>query len=153
MPREIRFAAFAREITTHQSVISYNALIPKIETDANGTALPYRPPRLRLRPLDVYRVVASYASVRFIEQAKAVVPLAIYLILFQLFILQQHVTDSWIITAGLFAVMVGLMLFMEGLKIGLMPFGEIIGSTLPTKSPLPVVLLVVFLLGIGVTFA
>lgn len=153
MPREIRFAAFAREITTHQSVISYNALVPKIETGADGTVLPYRPPKLKLRPLDVYRVVAPYASVRFIEQAKAVVPLAIYLILFQFFILQQAVEDSWIITAGLFSVMVGLMLFMEGLKIGLMPFGEIIGNTLPTKSPLPVVLLIVFLLGIGVTFA
>jgi hypothetical protein len=153
MPREIRFAAFASEITSQQTVISYNTLVPKIETDANGEALPYRPPKLKLRPLDVYRVVAPYASVRFIEQAKAVVPLAIYLVLFQLFILQQAVEDSWIITAGLFSVMVGLMLFMEGLKIGLMPFGEIIGNTLPTKSPLPVVLLIVFLLGIGVAFA
>jgi len=45
------------------------------------------------------------------------------------------------------------MLFMEGLKIGLTPFGEIIGNTLPTKSELPVVLLIVFLLGIGVNFA
>jgi hypothetical protein len=153
MPREIRFAAFAREITTHQSIISYNALVPKIETDADGTALPYRPPKLKLRPLEIYRVVAPYTSVRFIEQAKAVVPLAIYLVLFQFFILQQAVENSWIITAGLFSVMVGLMLFMEGLKIGLMPFGEIIGNTLPTKSSLPVVLLVVFLLGIGVTFA
>ncbi|MFP6740025.1 MAG: DUF1538 domain-containing protein [Alphaproteobacteria bacterium] len=153
MPREIRFAAFAHAVSSHQTVISYNALVPKVETDANGEALPYRPPKLKLRPLDVYRVVSPYASVRFIEQAKAVVPLAIYLILFQFFILQQAVEDSWIITAGLFSVMVGLMLFMEGLKIGLMPFGEIIGNTLPTKSPLPVVLLIVFLLGIGVAFA
>jgi len=46
-----------------------------------------------------------------------------------------------------------LMLFMEGLKVGLMPFGETIGNILPTKSPLYVVLTVTFLLGIGVTFA
>ena len=72
MPREIRFAAFARAITSNQSVISYNALVPKVKTDANGEVLPYRPPKLKLRPLDVYRVVAPYASVRFIEQAKAV---------------------------------------------------------------------------------
>jgi hypothetical protein len=45
------------------------------------------------------------------------------------------------------------MVFMEGLKLGLMPFGEIIGTNLPKKSPLPVVLLIAFLLGIGVTFA
>ena len=43
--------------------------------------------------------------------------------------------------------------FMEGLKLGLMPFGEVIGNTLPKKSPLPLVLLVALLLGVGVTYA
>jgi len=80
-------------------------------------------------------------------------PLAIYLVLFQIFILRQDLTDSWVIMAGLVSVIIGLMLFMEGLKVGLMPFGETIGSILPTKSPLSVVLTVTFLLGIGVTFA
>lgn len=42
---------------------------------------------------------------------------------------------------------------MEGLKVGLMPFGEALGISLPAKATLGVVLLVVFLLGIGVTFA
>ena len=60
---------------------------------------------------------------------------------------------SWTVTGVRFSVMVGLMLFIEGLKIGLMPFGETIGNILPKKSPLPVVLLIAFLLGIGVTFA
>ena len=34
-----------------------------------------------------------------------------------------------------------------------MPFGEIVGSTLPRKSSLPVVLIITLLLGISVTFA
>ena len=42
---------------------------------------------------------------------------------------------------------------MEGLKLGLMPFGDIIGSSLPKKLPLPGVLTVAFLLGIGCTYA
>ena len=84
---------------------------------------------------------------------KAVVPLAAYLFLFQILILRQGVLDHWVITAGLIAVILGLMIFMEGLKLGLMPFGEIIGHTLPKKSKLGVVLLIAFLLGIGVTFA
>ena len=62
-------------------------------------------------------------------------PLAAYLVVFQLFILRQVVEDSWVITLGLLEVIVGLMLFMEGLKLGLMPFGEVIGNTLPKKSP------------------
>ncbi|HNP60919.1 MAG TPA: DUF1538 family protein, partial [Nitrospirales bacterium] len=52
----------------------------------------------------------------------------------------------------LFAVIVGLMFFMEGLKLRLMPFGTIIGQRLPEKSPLPLVLGITLLLGIGVTF-
>ncbi len=67
--------------------------------------------------------------------------------------LRQLVDDSLLITAALFAVIVGLMLFMEGLRIGLMPFGTVIGHSLPRRSPLPVVLLITLLLGIGVTFA
>ncbi|RKZ36946.1 MAG: DUF1538 domain-containing protein [Gammaproteobacteria bacterium] len=153
MAREIRFGSFVREITVHQVQVSYNELAPKVELDENGSELPYRPGKLKLRPIDVYNVVRPYVSVRLLDQVKAVVPLAIYLMLFQMFILRQDVTDSWVITAGLVAVIVGLMLFMEGLKVGLMPFGETIGNTLPTKSPLPVVLLIAFLLGIGVTFA
>ena len=45
------------------------------------------------------------------------------------------------------------MFFMEGLALGLMPFGTVIGSKLPCKSPLPLVLFITFLLGISVTFA
>ena len=42
---------------------------------------------------------------------------------------------------------------MEGLKQGLMPLGESLGNGLPSKSSLPVVLTIAFLLGISVTFA
>ncbi len=80
-------------------------------------------------------------------------PLAVYLVLFQLFILGQSIADATIIAGGLVAVIVGLMLFMEGLKVGLMPFGESLGVSLPAKANLATVLIVVFLLGIGVTFA
>lgn len=153
MPKEIRFGAFVREISVRQNRISYSDLAPKARHDAQGRALPYRPARIRLRPIDAYRLIRPYVGVRLSEQARAVIPLALYLVLFQLLILRQSVVDSWEIAAGLTAVILGLMLFMEGLKIGLMPFGETLGATLPAKSPLPVVLAVAFLLGIGVTFA
>jgi hypothetical protein len=88
------------------------------------------------------------------EQVRAVVPLALYLALFQILFLRRVVgDDSWVIIGGLFAVIAGLMLFMEGLQLGLMPFGTVIGSQLPRKSPLPLVLLIALLPGIGVTFA
>ena len=153
MAKAIRFGAFIREITVRQRQLSYNDLTPAVAQDAQGNELPYHAPRLQLRGVDIYRLVQPYLSVRLREQLKAVVPLAVYLFLFQLLILRQQIADSWVITGGLCAVIIGLMLFMEGLKVGLMPFGETIGNMLPKKSPLAIVLLIAFLLGIGVTFA
>ncbi len=153
MDRKIRFGSYIREITIRQKLISYNDLTPEIRQDSDGNDIPYAPPKLKLRNIDIYRLVQPYVSTRLYDQIKAVLPLALYLVLFQLFILRQDLTDSWVITAGLVSVIIGLMLFMEGLKVGLMPFGETIGNSLPTKSPLSVVLTVTFLLGIGVTFA
>lgn len=147
----VRFGAFVREITAQQRYLSYNVLAPRIRSEAERLA--HREGKLEVRSLDIYRLVRPYIGVRFRDQAKAVVPLAVYLVMFQLLILRQNVADSWIITGGLAAVIVGLMLFMEGLKVGLMPFGESIGSILPSKAPLPAVLLITFMLGIGVTFA
>jgi hypothetical protein len=151
--RKIRFGSYIREITIRQKLISYNDLSPEIKQDPDGNDIPYAPPKLTLRNIDIYRLVQPYVSTRLYDQIRAVLPLALYLVLFQLFILRQDLTDSWVITAGLVSVIIGLMLFMEGLKVGLMPFGETIGNSLPTKSPLSVVLTVTFLLGIGVTFA
>lgn len=147
-PKQVRFGNFVRELSVSQKHISFNDLSGK--PDPNKI---HKPEKLSVSGKDVYRILAPYASVRFLDQAKAVVPLAIYLMLFQIFVLQQGVTDALIICGGLTAVMVGLMLFMEGLKLGLMPFGETIGNILPVKSPLPIVLFIAFLLGIGVTLA
>jgi len=151
--RRVRYGAFLREITVPQNQISYSLLMAPAAVDAQGRAVPVQPEKLKLRSMDIYRLVTPYVSVRFVEQLRAVLPLALYLAVFQMVVLQRSVADAAVIGGGLMAVMVGLMLFMEGLKLGLMPFGETIGDLLPRKSPLPVVLVIVFLLGVGVTFA
>ena len=153
MPSEIQYGQYVRESTLKQRSVSYNDLTPKVELDGQGQAIPYQAPKLKLKSADIYNLLAPYFNVRLIEQVKAVFPLAIYLVLFQILILRQPIQEALLITGGLGAVIFGLMVFMEGLKLGLMPFGEIIGTNLPKKSPLPVVLLIAFLLGIGVTFA
>ncbi len=156
MTDQYRFGDYQRVSWGGRDVISLDDVIdlrPKLERDAKGNVIPYQVPRLRLTTEETFRLLRPYVSVRFMEQIKAVVPLAVYLALFQILFLRHVVEDSWVITGGLFAVIVGLMFFMEGLKLGLMPFGTVIGSNLPRKSPLPVVLLITLLLGIGVTFA
>jgi hypothetical protein len=153
MANYIRYLDLERTVGGGQRQISLDALSPTLERDAEGNLLPVTYEKIRLSASDSLKILKPYFSVRLMDQVRAVVPLAAYLALFQILFLQHLVEDSWLITGGLFAVIVGLMFFMEGLALGLMPFGTVIGSTLPRKSPLPLVLLITLLLGIGVTFA
>ena len=149
-----RFGNYQRLLTAGRNEVSLNVFNPELERDAAGNLIPYPPQRIKLNTVEVLRLLQPYVSVRFMEQVRAVVPLALYLALFQILFLRRVAgDDSWVIIGGLFAVIAGLMFFMEGLQLGLMPFGTVIGSQLPRKSPLPLVLFIALLLGIGVTFA
>jgi len=153
MAKNIRFGDYVQAVTVDSDSISYSKLIPKPKLDKNGNEIPMKPEKLKLAGTDIYNLLQPYLSVRIMEQVSAVFPLAAYLVLFQIIVLQRSIMGAAEITAGLIAVIIGLMIFMEGLKLGLMPFGDIIGNTLPKKLPLVGVLAVAGLLGIGVTYA
>ena len=153
MPKKIRFGDFTREVNSRHRYLSYNYVTPKLDYDEKGESVPYSAPAFKLRPETVFRLIQPYMQVRLVDQMRAVIPLALYLVLFQVIVLRTDVPDAWIISAGLVAVILGLMFFMEGLRVGLMPLGEALGASLPTRAKLPVVLTIAFLLGIGVTFA
>ena len=153
MAKNIRFGEYVQAVTVDSNTISYDKLMPKPRLDKNGKEITSKPEKLKLAGADIANVLKPYFNVRFMEQARAVVPLALFLALFQYIVLQRSVADATLIGGGLVAVMIGLMIFMEGLKLGLMPFGDIIGSSLPKKLPLPGVLTIAFLLGIGCTYA
>jgi len=149
-PQKIRYGKLIRHISLRQNIISFNDFAHRqlaFRAQSNKKSC------TSLRGIDIYRLLAPYISSRFLEQVKVVLPLAIYLIIFQTLVLNQMVSEPLKIILGLTAVVLGLMLFMEGLSKGLMPFGETIGHNLPAKVSLPIVLTVAFLLGIGVTFA
>lgn len=95
----------------------------------------------------------NYILTQIFEQLRAVVPISLYLILFRLLIFRKNIEDPALVFMGLVLLILGLMLFMEGLKLALVPLGELLGSTLPKKVHLAVVLLVAFVLGISVTLA
>ncbi len=153
MTRAIRYGEYLRNISLVEHQISYNQLTPDIRFDTNGKIIPHVAPAVTLNSLDVFRLIKTHAQGRFMEQFRVVIPLAAYLIVFLIFILKQIVSAPLGMAFGLLGVIIGLMLFLEGLKLGLMPLGEAIGHTLPRKSTLPAVLTVAFILGVGVTFA
>ena len=87
------------------------------------------------------------------DQIKNIWFIVVYLAFFQIIVLGLPIVYASMIGIGIAIVAVGLMFFMEGLRLGLMPLGETIGAVLPRNSPLPVILGFAFLLGIGATFA
>lgn len=151
--RSIRYGDFIQAMSVDSHKIPFVELMPEPRFDRHGNEHPQPVPKIKLGGGDIVKLLQPYLSSRFMDQARAVVPLAAYLALFQYIVLQTPVIDATIIAGGLLAVMVGLMMFMEGLKLGLMPFGEVIGHNLPRKLHLGGVLFIAFLLGIGVTFA
>ncbi len=113
MTKKIRFGAFLHEVRAHRNLISFNDLVPETIIDKDGNRVHPPAPVVKVHPLDIYRLLQPYLTVRIIEQIRSVVPLAVYLMLFQLLILRQDVIDSTVIIAGLIAVIIGLMFFME----------------------------------------
>ncbi|WP_096188099.1 DUF1538 domain-containing protein [Evansella halocellulosilytica] len=92
-----------------------------------------------------------------LEQLKevtfAILPMSVVIIILQFTIIGMP-TDTFIqFLAGVIMVGLGLFLFLVGVHIGLLPIGELIGSTLPkTKKPL-LIIGVGFILGVVVTLA
>nr|HPN82728.1 DUF1538 family protein [Spirochaetota bacterium] len=112
-----------------------------------------REDRIRVGFVNGVRILAPWASAKFMEQVRAVIPLVALMFVFQLLVLQSGIDHALTISGGILAVIIGLAFFMEGLRLGLMPIGEVLGSRLPVKAPFVVVLVILFVLGIGVTLA
>ncbi len=102
---------------------------------------------------EFWGLLLPYAGKRIGEQSKAVLFLVLYLILFQTIILGIPIAEVLVIAGGLGAVILGLSFFLEGLILGLMPLGEMVGLQLPRKASLSMVLAFGFILGLGATFA
>ena len=93
------------------------------------------------------RILLPYTWHRLKEQLITVVPVCLYLALFQWLVLRRGLEDiSWIVL-GILMVIFGLFLFLEGVRNGLVPIGEIIGDTIPRRATMFTLLLFSFLLG------
>ena len=119
---------------SHQNIqyrtVSFNDIAPILD-DAQDY---YQADKIKVSPREAWALIWPYVRVRITEQLKAVVPLAAYLMLFQLLVLRHPIDAALPLFFGLIAVVIGLAVFMEGLNTGLMPFGTLIGDKLPCES-------------------
>ena len=143
--KTLRYGQYLGAIRRHHRQVSYN------DVHAMERAAPRVRPRLR--PVDLHRLVTPYVSVRLREQVLAVIPLALMLIGFQALALRTSPEEAEAIALGVCAVILGLMFFMEGVKLGLMPFAENIGFLMPGRSDPLTILAFGGLLGAAATFA
>ncbi len=88
-----------------------------------------------------------------IEVVQAVLPITGVVILLQVFLISMPWEEFVRFLLGVLLVMAGLLLFLQGVKIGLLPMGEAIGAELPKRGSLFFLLFFAFILGYAVTMA
>jgi len=65
----------------------------------------------------------------------------------------QTIYDPGLQVMGLILAIIGLTMFLDGLRVSIMPMAECVGQELPQRLHLVFVLFVAFILGILVTYA
>jgi hypothetical protein len=80
-------------------------------------------------------------------------PIILVVSFFQIFVLKQPFPNLGDVLFGSFLVVIGLMLFVEGLERSLFPIGEILAQSLARKGSLFWLLLFSFSLGFSTTIA
>ncbi len=89
----------------------------------------------------------------FILSIRDVLPLAVAILFFQLFVLRQPVPNASRIAIGFFLVILGLYIFISGLKLGLFPLGEAMAYYLARSDYLYWIYIFSFLIGFSCAIA
>ncbi|OOY41271.1 hypothetical protein BOV91_12365, partial [Solemya velum gill symbiont] len=87
------------------------------------------------------------------ESFRDLSPILLVIAFFQLFVLQQPIPNMMQMLGGILMVVIGLSLFVHGLRIGLFPVGENMAYDFARKGSLMWLLLFAFALGFGTTVA
>lgn len=86
----------------------------------------------------------------FSEVISSVGPVSVVVLLFLLFISRTQLLNFFV---GLIMVILGITLFLLGINLGFLPFGEAIGSELPMRGSLSFLLILSFIIGFITTIA
>ncbi|MCP4995454.1 MAG: DUF1538 domain-containing protein [Gammaproteobacteria bacterium] len=88
-----------------------------------------------------------------LESLRDLAPIILVIAFFQLFVLQKPIPNLGGLIFGAILVIIGLSLFIQGLKIGLFPIGESMAHNFARKGSLTWLILFAFALGFGTTVA
>jgi len=82
-----------------------------------------------------------------------IIPIIVVIVFFQTVVIKQPFPQVGEILFGIVFVVVGLMIFIEGLEMGLFPIGELMAYALAKKGSLFWLMIFSFLLGFSTTIA
>jgi hypothetical protein len=88
-----------------------------------------------------------------LEVIKAILPLTLVIVILQLTPLQMPTNTFYQFLASIGMVIGGMILFLVGIDVGILPIGEAVGSELPKRGSLFLVIGIAFLIGFTATVA
>jgi len=94
-----------------------------------------------------------HLGLSLVDSIKDLTPIIVVIAFFQLAVLRQPIPDLADILVGTMLVVLGLTLFVYGLKTGLFPIGETLAHGFARKGSITWLLLFAFALGFGTTVA
>jgi hypothetical protein len=97
------------------------------------TLFPHREGLIKLSPKEAFPMIKSYAFAKIKPQVRAVLTASAFLVIVQHFILGVPIENAITIAICVFAAILGLSFFLEGLFLGVLPLGEQCGMRLPAK--------------------
>lgn len=95
----------------------------------------------------------KHLGTALLESVRDLIPIILVIAFFQLLVLRQPIPNLAGLLGGTLLVIIGLTLFVYGLKTGLFPIGETMAHSFATKGSLAWLSLFAFALGFGTTVA
>ncbi|MES9898192.1 MAG: DUF1538 domain-containing protein [Sedimenticola sp.] len=99
------------------------------------------------------KTLSRHLGRAMLDSIRDLTPIIAVIAFFQLLVFQQPIPDLIGLLGGTLQVVIGLTLFIHGLKMGLFPIGESMAHDFATKGSLFWLLLFAFALGFGTTVA
>lgn len=105
------------------------------------------------KTLLVMNSLLGQMATSLLDSLRDLTPIFLVIGVFQLLVLRQPLPDLLNLAWGMLLVLLGLSLFVQGLKLGLFPIGESLAWSLAARGSLGWLLLFAFTLGFGSTVA
>lgn len=97
--------------------------------------------------------MVKYLKSKVMEVLKAILPLVIVIIVMQFTLIKMPIPLFIQFLVGTVFVITGMILFLLGIDVGILPMGEAIGAELPKRRSLWLIIGIAFLIGFAATIA